>query len=74
MSCPELASMRLEASRIFREFNQRRRRAREQTAKFYGRHAGPLVRPSDFEGYLQRRLAKASASIESHIALHHCQE
>jgi hypothetical protein len=75
MECLELAGLRVEASRCFREFNHRRRRAREQVAKLRGQQQpGVFVRPGDFEGYLQRRLAKMTASIESHVALHHCQD
>jgi hypothetical protein len=75
MDCIELAAMRQEATRCFKEFNQRRRRAREFAARQFGEHlpGGLFLRPSDFEGYLQRRLAKSTAQIEAHIAAHGCQ-
>ncbi|HVP51779.1 MAG TPA: hypothetical protein VMT05_06710 [Terriglobales bacterium] len=36
--------------------------------------ASALVRRGDFEAYLQRRLARSSSRIESHVALHGCQD
>jgi hypothetical protein len=32
-----------------------------------------FLRRSDFEAYLQRRLAKNAARIESHVVTHGCQ-
>jgi hypothetical protein len=75
MDCIELAALREEATRCFEEFNQRRRRAREFAARQFGKRppGGLFLRPSDFEGYLQRRLAKSALQIETHIVTHGCQ-
>lgn len=75
MECVQLGSLRLQASQFFRELNERRRRAREFAARESGQHlpAAAYVRPSDFEAFLERRLAKAAASIEVHVAGHRCQ-
>lgn len=75
MECAELAALRQEASTVFRDLRQRRRRARQFAAADTGqeRIASALVRRGDFEGYLQRRLAKSTARIEAHLLAHRCQ-
>ena len=75
MECVDLAALRQEATVVFKDLTQRRRRAREYTAADPGqqRIASALVRCGDFEAYLQRRLAKSSARIEAHLLTHRCQ-
>ena len=75
MGCTDLAQLRQEATRCYREFNQRRQRARQHAARESGNvPVAVFLRPSDFEAYLQRRLAKTAAQIEAHVAVHHCQD
>jgi len=75
MECVELAALRREASVVFKDLTQRRRRARQFAAADAGqeRIASALVRRGDFEAYLQRRLAKSTARIEAHLVAHDCQ-
>jgi len=75
MECAELAALRREASVVFKDLTQRRRRARQFAAADAGREriASALVRRGDFEPYLQRRLAKSTARIEAHLLTHGCQ-
>lgn len=72
MGCAELAAMRREATVVFKHLSLRRRRAREYAAA-NGRSASGPLRSGDFEAYLQRRLARSTARIESHLAAHSCQ-
>ncbi len=76
MECAQLRDLRLQASQLFRELNGRRRRTREFAARDAGPHlpAAAYVRPSDFEAFLERRLAKTAASIEAHVVRHRCQQ
>jgi len=75
MECTELAVLRREASVVFKDLTQRRRRARQFAANDTGqeRVASALVRRGDYEAYLQRRLAKTTARIEAHLLTHGCQ-
>ena len=75
MECAELLTLRREASVVFKDLTQRRRRARQFAAADAGqeRIASALVRRGDFEAYLQRRLAKTTARIEAHLLTHGCQ-
>lgn len=75
MECAELVVLRREASGVFKDLTQRRRRARQFAAADAGqaRIASALVRRGDFEAYLQRRLAKSTARIEAHLLTHGCQ-
>ena len=75
MECAELAALRQQARVVFKDLTQRRRRARAFAAADAGqeRIASALVRRGDFEGYLQRRLAKSTARIEAHLLTHGCQ-
>jgi hypothetical protein len=75
MECAELAALRREATMLFKDLALRRRRAREHAAANSGQAAivSALVHRGDFEAYLQRRLAKSSAHIEAHVAIHGCQ-
>ena len=75
MECTALAAMRQEATALFKDLALRRRRAREYAVVKSGqpRIASAQVQRGDFEGYLQRRLAKSSARIEAHVLSHNCQ-
>ena len=75
MECAELAGLRREATAVFKDLSQCRRRAREHTAGTSdARVVSALVGRGDFEAYLQRRLARGASRIESHVAAHGCQE
>ena len=76
MECAELAALRREATIVFKDLSLCRRRARQHAAATNSevRVASALVRRGDFEAYLHRRLARSSARIESHVALHGCQD
>jgi len=72
MGCAELAALRREATAVFRHLALRRRHAREYAAANFRSVSGPM-RGGDFEAYLQRRLARGTARIESHLVAHGCQ-
>jgi len=72
MDCPQLLDMRRQATQLFQELNERRRRTREYTAQLVGR-APLFIRPSDYEGFLRRRLVRTSERIDAHITRHRCQ-
>jgi len=72
MGCAELAALRREATAVFKHLALRRRHAREYAAANTRSASGPL-RGGDFEAYLQRRLARSAARIESHLIAHGCQ-
>ncbi len=76
MECAELAAMRREATVVFKDLALRRRHAREHAVATAGgaRIAPGLLRCGDFEAYLLRRLARSAARIESHLAVHACQD
>ncbi len=76
MECAELAAMRREATAVFKDLTLRRRHAREHAAANTSdvRIVSALVRRGDFEAYLQRRLARSTVRIESHVAVHGCQD
>jgi hypothetical protein len=75
MECAALKALRQEATGVFIELTLRRRRAQEYAAANAGEAglAAVVVRPSDFEVYLQRRLSKSAARIVAHVATHGCQ-
>jgi len=75
MGCAELAALRREATTVFKDLSLCRRRARQHAAAMNNdiRVASALVRRGDFEAYLQRRLARSAARIESHLVAHGCQ-
>jgi len=76
MECEELAVLRREASAVFKGLTLCRRRARQHAAAHSSdaRVVSALVRRGDFEAYLQRRLARSSTRIESHLLIHACQD
>jgi hypothetical protein len=76
MECSELMALRREASLVFKDLAQCRRRARLHAAAgiIDTRVVSALVRRGDFEAYLQRRLARGTARIEAHLTRHPCQD
>jgi hypothetical protein len=70
MACAELEGLRKQASKIKQELDERRRKMRS----FRGQTTpGHPATESDYEWFLQRRLHKASAQIEQHLAQHKCE-
>ena len=70
MSCETIEKLRQEARELRRELKDRREKARQgNLAERRLAH-----RPhSDFEDYLQRRIAKNAAEIARHVAQHGCE-
>jgi hypothetical protein len=68
--CDDLCVLRLEVSRLFHKLREQRERARAKASLDRG---GKLPGRSDYEAYLQRRLDKASAAIDQHVAQHGCE-
>ena len=69
MECAELKTLRQQVRDIRKEMAERREHSRERSAKH------PL--PSRDDGYqalLERKVARAVAQIEQHVAQHRCQE
>lgn len=62
--------MRREVTRLFQQLREQRQRARSKASLDRG---GKLPGRSDYEAYLQRRLHKASAAIDAHVARHRCE-
>jgi len=75
MECAELKALRREATAVFKDLTHCRRRAREHAAANTSDAwaVSGVVRRGDFEAYLQRRLARSTARIESHLVAHGCQ-
>ena len=70
MPCEVVEKLRLEARELRRELKEKRDLSRQK-----GRQEQRLAhRPhSDFEVYLQRRIAKNAAEIARHVAQHGCE-
>lgn len=70
MECSDLIRLRSEAQQLRKELDERRARARDRKE-----HLRP-GRPNrtDYEGFLMRRILRASAAIEQHVAQHQCQD
>lgn len=69
MSCDVIEKLRLEARELRQELREKRELARQKGGS--GRLAH---RPhSDFETYLQRRIARNAAEIARHVAEHRCE-
>ena len=69
MECAELEKLRGQVREIQKEMAARRERARsmaEQNPLAFGK--------DDYRGLLERRLERAAADIEQHVARHKCQE
>lgn len=70
MSCSALDQLRQEAQQLRQELREKRERARQKS----GGQQRLAHRPrSDFEDYLQRRIAKNAAEIAQHVAQHGCE-
>ena len=70
MSCETIEKLRQEARELRRDLKERREKARQQSQK----ERRLAHRPhSDFEDYLQRRIAKNAAEIARHVAQHGCE-
>ena len=69
--CAELMRLREEARALALELKKKRQLARERSGK--ERAARPHGK-NDFEWYFQRRLARTTARIESHLNTHRCAE
>lgn len=68
MACQELERLRADASRVKKQLAEARAGANERA---HDRRSGVRAK-SDMRAYLQRRLAKAAAEVERHLAEHHC--
>lgn len=70
MACDVIDKLRREARELRRELKEKRELARQK-----GQSEQRLAhRPhSDFEFYLQRRIAKNAAEIARHVAQHGCE-
>jgi len=75
MECAQLKALRREATVVFKDLTLCRRHAREHATANASEAtvASALLRSSDFEVYLQRRLARSTARIEAHLTVHGCQ-
>jgi len=69
MQCAELEKLREQVRDIRKEMGARRERAR-----YMAEQSDLVVRKNDFQDLLERKLARAVASIEQHVAQHQCQE
>ena len=70
MECAELIRLRSAAQQLRKELEDRRTKARERVTN-------PRPdRPNafDYEGFLRRRIHRASTAIEQHVAAHRCQD
>jgi hypothetical protein len=70
MECSELVRLRSEAQQLRKDLDDRRARARDR--KVHDRPGRPNA--ADYEGFLQRRIQRATAAIQQHVAQHSCQE
>jgi hypothetical protein len=70
MSCQAIEQLRLEARELRRELKEKRELARQKRQSEQRLAHRPR---SDFEDYLQRRIAKNAAEIARHVAQHGCE-
>ena len=70
MECDELVRLRSQAQMLRKELDDRRARARERREN--ARPGRPNA--ADYEGFLQRRIQRASEAIQTHVSRHNCQE
>ena len=69
MECDELKVLREQVRDIRKEMTARREHARDMAER------KPLPdRKDDYRALLERKLARAVAEIEQHVARHQCQE
>jgi hypothetical protein len=69
MECAELKTLREQVRGIRKEMTTRRERARERAAK-----NPQSSRDDGYQALLERKLGRAVAEIEQHVAHHQCQE
>ena len=69
MQCAQMDTLREQVREIRKELAGRRERARSKAAK--DTHT---ARPDGYQALLERKLARAVAEIEQHVARHKCQE
>lgn len=69
MECEELVRLRAAAQQLRKELEDRRRLATERK----GNPRSGRANATDYEGFLQRRIQRASSAIEAHVAQHGCQ-
>ncbi|HTK95851.1 MAG TPA: hypothetical protein VL382_09445 [Terriglobales bacterium] len=70
MECDELIRLRSQAQQLRKELDDRRARARDRKV-----NARPdRANAADYEGFLQRRIQRASDAIQAHVSQHNCQE
>lgn len=70
MSCTELTRLREEVAAVRKQLSDSRNAAQRMHGTVAERRATP--RSSDLVSYLERRLNKAAAQVERHIAQHGC--
>ena len=69
MECAELEKLRQQVRGLRKEMTTRQEHARARAAK------DPLsARKDGYQGLLERKLGRAVAEIEQHLARHQCQE
>lgn len=69
MECSELEKLREQVRDIRKEMTARVEHARDRAAK------NPLPTRNDgYRALLERKVARAVAEIEQHVAQHHCQD
>jgi hypothetical protein len=69
MECAELKKLREQVRDIRKEMAERREHARERAAKH-----PQSSRDDGYQALLERKVARAVAEIEQHVARHQCQE
>ena len=70
MECDELVRLRSEAQQLRKDLDERRAKARDR--KTHERPGRPNA--TDYEGFLMRRIQRASNAIQAHVAHHNCQD
>jgi len=70
MACEELLRLRSQATELKTQMDEQRRKARAKACEPRpGRPSGK----SEYVPYLQRKLTRLTAEIETHVAAHKCQ-
>ncbi len=69
MECAELKKLRQQVRDIRKEMGARRERGR-----YMAEQSALAVRKDELQDLLERKLGRAVAAIEQHVARHQCQE
>jgi hypothetical protein len=69
MQCTDLEKLRGQVREIRKEMTTRREHARARAEK-----SSLAARPDGYQALLERKLGRAVAEIEQHVARHQCQE